>query len=82
MYGTGEKINIQLGNVGSVLHTKSRMKHTFVSFVLCHFTEEGALKSIIPSNIRLYLCCKHQVTSWCISRRTEVYIETSHALKL
>ena len=81
--GQGKKGNILLGNVGSVLHTKSRMKHTFVSFVLCHLTEEGALKNITPSNIiRLYLCCKHQMTSWCINCNTEVHIETSYALKI
>jgi len=63
-------------------HKKQNETETFVSFVLCHITEEGALKSITPSDITLYLCCKHQMTSWCISCKTEVYIETSYALKL
>jgi len=82
MYGTGKKkYPVSQCRVCSA-HKKQNETDTFVSFVLCHFTEEGALKSITPSNIRLYLCCKHQMTSWCISRKTEVYIETSYALKL
>jgi len=74
-------------SVGSVLHTKKQNEiDTFVNFVLRHFTEEGAFEkyqSITSSNIiRLHLCCKHQMTSWCISCNAEVYIEKSYALKL